>query len=360
MKVYKLEELKESRLFYDKKPPSFLFIFSILILTLTIVFLTWSIFATKEEKYNFVGEAVAIQKDYFSVDAPRSINKIHVKEGQAVSKGQSILSFNFEEVDAEIKAIQEQKKALQLKAKLLLKAKNNLQNNENTFNSNDSREAVFYSEIQSLNAKIEEYKVDEVMLKKEKVPKSDIKKYYQLYELKKNQLTQELLVQWGEKQLLIEDEMKKLSIQENLFSDKKKQSSIKAKFDGVIHFTADLHEGLLVQPGQAMGTLVSKERGNRIETQIPVQDIGYFKEKMSVESTIIDSQKKKAASKIHGQVTQIASDTDINSKGESFLKVWIDVDNIKNTTIRNGMSLTNEIVISKKSYFDFFKGKIGI
>ncbi|WP_035397771.1 HlyD family secretion protein [Exiguobacterium sp. OS-77] len=360
MKVYKLEDLKESRLFYDKKPPSFLFIFCILILTLTIAFIAWSIFATKEEKYNFVGEVVAIQKDYFSVGSPRAIYAIHVKEGQFVSKGQPIMSFNFEEVDTEIKAIKEQKKILKSKSQLFLRAKKDLQNNNNTFNSKDSSEAVFYSEIQSLNAKIEEYKVDEVMLKKEKVPKSDIKKYYKLYEMKKNQLIQDLYVQWGEKQLQLEDEMKKLSIQEHLLSDRKKEFSIKAKFDGVIHFTADLHEGLLVQPGQAIGTLVSRKEGNRIETQIPVQDIGYFKKKISVKSTIIDSSEVKEYSNIQGRVTQIASDTDINSKGESFLRVWIDIENTKNMTIRNGMSLTNEIIISKKSYFDFFKEKLGI
>ena len=106
-KIYTYNELKESKLIYDRKPPAFGIIMTILTLTFLVGAIVWAVLSPK----SYVVKAAGIVSDGQKVNVMNTvtgkIKNIAVKEGQAVSKGDLLIEIDTYQLDLQIAQIED-------------------------------------------------------------------------------------------------------------------------------------------------------------------------------------------------------------------------------------------------------------
>lgn len=92
MRLYSKDKLKNSRIFFDKRPPKFM----IFLVYFTLFLLLLLVIASYKIKKNYVvkasGQIADSQMSYVSSNINGTIKKIKVKEGDFVKEGEVILN----------------------------------------------------------------------------------------------------------------------------------------------------------------------------------------------------------------------------------------------------------------------------
>lgn len=165
LKLYSLNEITDSKLLYDKKPPKFMLYIILTVLILVIGAIIWS---TKSIKTFVVkGQGIVTSKNKTNIMAKVSgeIKEVYIEEGMEVKQGDILMIFNPSEQKYQIEQIEGQIKILQNRIKQLKRAEDELSKGKNTFSKNNLDEVEFYNKINSCYSKQKEYEVDEETLK---------------------------------------------------------------------------------------------------------------------------------------------------------------------------------------------------
>lgn len=98
---YELEKLRDSRLFYMRNPPKFLYITIFVIIAILIGALIWSCIAVKAEEVENSGIIVDSSICIVSADVSGSVNSVDVSEGDKVSVGDMVFALDSSAVESE-------------------------------------------------------------------------------------------------------------------------------------------------------------------------------------------------------------------------------------------------------------------
>ena len=82
-----LDQLKDSRLLYEKKLPRFGYIITVILMALLTVIVIWSIYTPKIYVIKSAGAVQSDNKNYVMSPYTGKISEMQVKEGQVVEKG---------------------------------------------------------------------------------------------------------------------------------------------------------------------------------------------------------------------------------------------------------------------------------
>ena len=94
MRLYKKEELKDSRLFFDKKPPAYLTFLGFFLIGLLIAGILSLNFIPKNYIVRAQGTIDADDKAYITPLVNGHVIEIHQPEGSAVKKGEKLLTLS--------------------------------------------------------------------------------------------------------------------------------------------------------------------------------------------------------------------------------------------------------------------------
>lgn len=94
MKLYNKSELRYSRVFFDKRPPAYIFI----LIFSTAFILVGAIFGAANIPKNYIvkanGTAVITGTEFLSAVSPGKIVALHKSEGESVKAGEVIISLS--------------------------------------------------------------------------------------------------------------------------------------------------------------------------------------------------------------------------------------------------------------------------
>ena len=153
MRVYKLNEITDSKLQYDKKPPRFMNYIILVVVVLIVGFLVWS---TKSVKtYVVKGQGIVTTENKSNIMAKVSgeVKEVYMEEGKEVNAGDTLIVFNSPEPKYQIEQADGQIEILNKRIELLKRAENEATKGTNTFNKNNADELEFYNKLLSSNAK---------------------------------------------------------------------------------------------------------------------------------------------------------------------------------------------------------------
>lgn len=330
MKLYKKEELKYSRLFFDKEPPRFLLALSIFIMSILLVTIIVSSYTIKPYIIKTQGIVKMSEVTYISSLAYGKIEEIYVIEGQEVKKDQKLITISNGQESMQSIAIQEQIDLANKKIEIMNKYEKSLNDKVNhmsnsaleqeyfgyveyylsqlkndsyltdinldTLNKLKNQQSIVLKEISSLETQISliiNIPIDETRFKYlEVLIEENIIKIETLNEKLKvndnNEIEEELLTQLhiieDEQFLLIEEleELKTLK-NENIISNTKKQEfetllSQKEDEENSIQSKIELYEQQIANPAK---------QANQLYTQLIIE-LG--KSRTNIESQLIDFQ----------------------------------------------------------------------
>lgn len=365
-----LDELSDSRLLYDKNPPTFGYLFILIVGAFLIGLLIWSLNVNKVQIVKVQGSITSKESNYVTSLYTGEIYDCNVVEGQLVNEGDIL--FNIQSIDYDLQKSQLEQSKKQYedqidKYELLVQS---IKDDKNYFDSSKLEDTLYYSAYELYKSQVDQNVLDVSTYKNYGYTDAQIQS-----EIEKNQgkLTEIYYSAINEAENSIKDLQIQIdSIDSQLLSinDGKSNYAIKATESGTIHFFDDIKDGAIVQATQKIAVITQEMSDYVIEGYVSTSDVVRIKEGDNVKTTI-DGLSQNVFGTIGGKVIKIYSNatnlTTESGKTEEYFKVLLDLDNAylisrfgDKVDINVGMTTESRVQYEKLPYFYYFLEKIGI
>lgn len=411
MKLYQKSELKDSRIFFDKKPPIFLTVFIIFILFVIIMALWISSWMSKSYIVEASGTITTSDNMYVSSLSDGLLVSLVADEGTYVHQGDVLFQLSSGSNGVQHDAIQKQiddahakTKAIDKYINSLNKAKNYMSNSgieqeyyekvryyltvlndENTANENNqktlslkqTKKTQKEQEIQAIQNQISNLTAsDEDLLKKEdletnlETKKSELESLMQeIDQLKESSSSQaeqtkiQLISEAGSSRTALQSSLVELQGQLSAYQSQDALTVVKASNEGYIHYLTTLKEGVNIQKGQTVAEISTNDDSQMIvEAYIQASDISKVKVQDDVKVAIEGVSVQKFGT-LSGKLNSIDSGTltQETENGNMILYkclVSLDKKELKSTNgtsidVIKSMPVTARIVYEKETYLDW-------
>ena len=342
MKVYNLNEITDSKILYDKKPPAFMKYIILIVTALIIALLIW---ANKSVKtYMVKGQGLVVSENKFHIMTKGSgeIKDVFIKEGSEVKEGDVLFTTNGLESELQLEQINAQINTFSRRIELLTLAEENATNGT-------------------------EFEVNKESLKNQGYDDKQIEEYSKTQKNKLNEQYYKTISEFTTEKNQYELELSKLVAQKEALEKGKEQYQVVAQKSGIVHLNTTLTSGMVLQGGSLIGTITSKEEELVIETMLPSSDRPRIHVGNDVALAVGELLQSEYGT-IPGKVVSIDEDATIdNEKGNVFFKVKVKPDKTyledskgEKVNLTLGMVAETRVKYEKITYMKYILELIGI
>ncbi|MEI4618308.1 HlyD family secretion protein, partial [Bacillus cereus] len=370
--IYNLNEITDSRILYDKKPPRFMLYIILIVIIMLIAVITWSMYSIKTYVVKGQGIVTTQNKQHIMSPVSGTVEEIHIEEGKKVNKGDLLLSLKPTQPNLQIEQANKQIAYLNERLKLLNQAQVNVSKETNDFDKKKSTELEFYNKLNVLQMKIKEFefsKGTEDTLKQQSYTDEQIIDYKNKATNKIEQAKYDTLSEFTKEKKEIEMEINKLEAQKGALVKSLEEYKIFATDEGKFHFDNKITMGMVIQAGSLIGNLAEVGGNLIIEVNVPAAERVKVKVKDDVEMVVAGLNQSEYGT-IKGKIISIAEDATIDEKKESnniYFKVQVKPENNyltdknnKKVNLSLGMLTEIRIKYEKISYLKYMAELIGL
>ncbi|MEE1281548.1 MAG: HlyD family efflux transporter periplasmic adaptor subunit [Acutalibacteraceae bacterium] len=367
-KIKTLEDLRDSKLLFDKNIPAFGYMIIITVATLLIGVIIWSIFTPKTYMIKAAGIVTSENSNYIMPAFGGTITESKMYEGMVIQEGDILFSVKSSEYDLQSNQLEENKEVYEKKIEQNEKLIKSIKDDKNYFDSQSSEDNLYYSTFETYKSQIEQnqfdasayknygYTNEQIEIEMEKHEAKIVELYYSAIKNAENAIQESNL------------QLASINAQLSALQSGKKDYVVTATTSGVLHLLTDYKEGMVVQAGSAVATVTPENSDTFIEAYVTPADRAKLSENDSVE-IVISGLIQSVYGKISGQVVQIDSNatTQESKDGNSTIfKIKIKPDYTYLTSkegekidLLNGMSVEARIQYDKVTYFNYVIEKLG-
>jgi multidrug resistance efflux pump len=367
LQVYNLNEITDSRVLYDKKPPKFMIYVVTIVLILILAFIYWSIKSVKT--YVVKGQGLITTESKLNVMSKVSgeISEVFIEEGKQVNEGDTLVTLKPVESNIQTEQMDSQIVVIDKRIELLSRAERDTTKGRNSFSKSDSEETEFYNKISNIYEKEKEFKVDEESLKKQGATDEQIDEYKEKQKSKAQNVRYEGILQFTNEKEQLKFEKSKLDAQKEALDKSKEEFKIVAQSSGKFHLSMPINKGMVLQGGNLIGTIANSEDKLIVETLIPSTE----RPRIHIDDEVslaIGGLNQAEYGTVKGFVSGIDEDATIdNEKGNVFFKVKVEPEKTyltdkkgENVNLTLGMVTETRVKYEKITYMKYFLEQIGI
>lgn len=365
-----MEQLKDSRLMFEKKLPAFGYII-LLIVTLSLVgIVLWSMKAHKPYMIISQGTITSQASNYVMPVYTGEIEECYMEEGKIVQAGDTLFTIKSTDYNLQEEQLTANKTAYEKQisqAKLLVKS---IKDDTNHFDASNPEDELYYSAFEAYKAQVAQNTFDGSM--------------YQAYGYSEEQIENELVKNQGKiseiyynaiqsaENMIKEAELQIASIEAQLTAvdSGQEEYSVKATNTGVLHMLADYKTGMVVQTGSAVATITPENSDVTVEAYVSTSDMARMEEGDKVQMAV-DGLIQTVYGNITGTVDSIDSNLTSmegeNGQSNSVFKIKIkpDADYVvsksgRKVNLSNGMTVEARITYDEVTYFNYVLEKLGL
>ena len=144
-RVKTLDEIKDSRLLYEKKVPPFGFILISVVLIFMGILTYWAYKTPKESVIKAAGVVQSKEKNYVMSPYTGEVLSVNYKEGMVVSEGDVLYTIKSTDLDLQMMQLEDKKELLDKEIVLYKKYITALESKENLFDDKNIEETKFYN-----------------------------------------------------------------------------------------------------------------------------------------------------------------------------------------------------------------------
>jgi multidrug resistance efflux pump len=369
-KVKTLDELKDSRIMFDKNPPAFGYFLILIVTIFCAVAVVWSIYTPKTYTIQASGTVTNEDANYVMCTYTGEITDCNLEEGMLVEKGDILFNVKSTDYNVQEEQLKLNKEAYETKIEKYKLLVESIKDDTNYFNENDSADELYYSTFEAYKSQIKQNTVDastyaaygytdeqiEAELEKNEGKVSQL--YYDAIQSAENSIS--------DAQLQIDS----IDSQLTAIGSGQSEYAVKATATGVLHLMANYKNGMVVQTTQTVATITPVNSGNIVESYVSTSDMARIHEGDNVQ-IVVDGLAQNVYGTISGTVKQIDSNvtTQQSDSGETTqaFKVIIDMNNDyvvsqsgDKVDIKNGMTVVSRITYDKVTYFNYVLEKLGL
>ncbi|ADL50513.1 HlyD family secretion protein [Clostridium cellulovorans] len=367
MKVYSLNEITDSKVLYDKKPPRFMVYIIFIVLFLIVGFLFWSTKSIKTYVVKGQGIVTTANKAFIMSKIQGEVKEVFVEEGKQINEGDVILTINSVQSNLQLEQVNGQVQVLDRRINLLKRAEEEATHWKNTFDKDNPEEVEFYNKLVNSYIKANEYKVDEAALKKQNYTDDQIKQYKEQAANKADQIYYDTILSFTTEKNQLELEKSKLQTQGDALQKSGEEYKLLASKSGVVHLNSQINKGLVLQAGTLLGSITNADEELVVEIMLPSSERPRIHNDDEV-SIAVSGLNQAEYGTIPGKVLSIDKDATINNeKGEVYFKVKVkpDITTLKDkkgeeVNLTLGMLTETRVKYEKITYMKYFLEQIGV
>lgn len=364
-----MEEIKDSRLLFDRKLPHFGFIILTVITLLVSFLIYWSITTPKVSVIKAKGFVESKGKNYVMAPYTGEVVNFSLEEGKVVKEGDVLFSIKSNDIDLQIGQLSSQKEVYKAELELYNKYISCLNSNNNMFSSVDENEKFLYNKYEAYKSKIEQLKVDSDALRGYGYTEEQINDVIKSNENNANQLYYEELQGVEGKISELNSQISAIDVQLDTYEQGKEEYNIKATASGRIHIVEEYKEGMLIQAGTTVASIASNSDDRSIKVSVSESEAVKIKENQSVDIAI-SGLSETIYGTISGKVKSKDTDVTIGESKEgtvSYFNLEIEPDKEyvvsktgEKVPLANGMGIETRIKYDKETYFQYAMGALGL
>jgi multidrug efflux pump subunit AcrA (membrane-fusion protein) len=367
LKQYTLSELTDSRLLFDKNPPKFLFLTVAIVLLLLSGTIIASIHIHKPYVVKTSGMVTSTDKTSITVNVQGTIITMNLKEGQNVKVGDTIMTFDDSQTRLQMQQFAEEANYYNNQISLYNQCIKEINSGTNTFNKNDSNQAVFYFQIQLMQSQMAQYTVSDDQYKSEGYTADQIQLQQAQNAAQRNNAKYQTISNLETQREQLEEEKESAGTQRDEYNNLLSEYIVKAPQSGVVHLNASIKPGMILQAGTDIGTIsVDAPTDLTVETYVSAQD----RSKVNINSSAqiaVSGISQSDYGILDGKITAIDTDATVDqSKGTVYYKAEIKPDktilknkNGQTVNLKSGMVTQANIQYEDSTWFNWALEEIG-
>lgn len=365
-----MEQLKDSRLMFEKKLPDFGYII-LLIVTLSLIsVIVWSMYAHKPYMIISQGTVTNSESSYVMPAYTGEIEESFMEEGKLVQAGDvlfTIKSTDYNLQEEQLSASMETYEKQVEKSQLLVKS---IKDDKNYFDASNPEDELYYSTFEAYKSQVAQNTFDGSA--------------YQAYGYTEEQIQKELEKNQGK---ISEIYYSAIQSAENTIKEAKAQIasidaqlaavgsgqaeySVRAAGTGVLHLLGDYKAGMVVQTGSAVATITPENSEVTVEAYVSTADMARMEKGNGVQMAV-DGLIQSVYGNITGTVEMIDSNLTSmegeNGQSNSVFKIRIKPNSDyvvsksgKKVNLSNGMTVEARITYDEVTYFNYVLEKLGL
>lgn len=365
-----MEQLKDSRLMFEKKLPAFGYML-LLIITLSLAgVVVWSTVARKP--YMIISQGTVTNSDsgYVMPAYTGEIQESYMEEGKLVQEGDILFTIKSTDYNLQEEQLTDSRAVYEKQveqAELLVKS---IKDDKNYFDASDPEDELYYSTYEAYKSQVAQNTFDGSA--------------YQAYGYSEEQIQTEMEKNQGK---IAEIYYSAIQSAENIKKEAKQQIdsidaqlaavgsgqaeySVKAPGTGVLHLLADYKKGMVVQTGSAVATITPENSEVIVEAYVSTSDMARMEEGDKVQLAV-DGLIQSIYGNITGTVETIDSNLTSmegeNGQSSSVFKIRIKPNSDyvvsksgRKVNLSNGMTVEARITYDEVTYFNYVLEKLGL
>lgn len=364
-----MEQMRDSRLLYEKKIPPFGYMILLIMTALLTVVFIWSIYTPKTDVIKSTGIVESENKNYVMSQYNGELISAEVEEGSVVEKGDVLFQIKSTDLNLQVTQLEEQRDVYEEKRNQYEKLVQSIQDDTNYFDMTSPEDNLYYSQFETYKSQIEQNQVDVST--------------FQMYGYSEEQIESELIknqskiteiyysaIQAAES-AMEEAQMQLESIDAQLQALKNGQGeyTLTANTSGIIHMLSDYKEGMVVQAAVPIASISSRQDEYSILSYVSPSDVAKIQVGDSVDIAV-SGLTQSVYGTIEGVVEAIDTDITMSQSSQenaSYFKAYIRpktnyvISRSGNkVNLSSGMTVETRIKYDEVSYFYYILESLGV
>ena len=149
-----LEQLRDSRILYDRKPPAFGYMILLSITLLLVITIIWSIKTPKTYVIRSSGIVESSNKTYIMSPYTGEISEMYISEGTVVEQGDVLFKVKSTDINLQVTQMEEQKKSYEERIAQCEKLVKSIRDNKNYFDITKKEDSLYYSQYEAYKSQV--------------------------------------------------------------------------------------------------------------------------------------------------------------------------------------------------------------
>lgn len=369
VEIKNIEELRDSRIMYEKEIPKFGYIFILILFMTMILILIWSKKTPKKYEILASGTVTNESTNYVMCTYTGEVESCNLQEGELVEKGDILLSIKSTDYDLQEEQLLINRDAFETKIDKYRQLVQSIKNDENLFDASNPEDSLYFSIYEGYKSLVNQNMIDTSLYANYGYTDEQIEA-----ELEKNQgkLSQIYYDSISNAESAIKEaelSISSIDAQLSALQSGKNEYVVRATETGMLHLLSDVKKGMMVQTTMPMATITPQNSEIILDAFVSTADMARIHEGDEAKITIdglIQNVYGSISGKIRGIDSDVSTREDRNGTIQGFkIRISMDTDYLISTKgekidIKNGMTGVARITYDKITYFDYALEKMGI
>ena len=368
-RIRTLEEMKDSRMMFDKNPPTFGFFLILSVSGFLLAAAVFSIYVPKKYIIQASGTVTSTDANYVMCTYTGEVAESNLTEGIIVAKGDVLFTIQSTDYNLQEEQLLKSKANYETTMQKYSLLADSIRDDVNYFDASDTEDDLYYSTFEAYKAQVAQNQLDTSTYKTYGYTDEQIDA-----ELEKNQgkiaeIYYNALQSAENAKNEAQKQVESIDAQLAAISSGKDAYTVTATASGVLHLLADYKPGMVVQTGTTVATITPENSKRILESYVSTSDMArmHVGDKVQV---VVDGLSQSVYGALKGTVSSIDSNltTQQGSDGstQNVFRVLVELENDylisrsgEKVDLSNGMTASARIQYDKVTWFMYVMEKLG-